>query len=486
MERAHDQEGKGGWNWDHSYSRLPPRFYEFSEPQAAARPELVVLNDRLADMLGVDFTTMGHDFVAEIFSGNRIPVGARPLAQAYAGHQYGYFTALGDGRAILLGEHIGPDGRRWDIQLKGAGRTRFSRGGDGRATLGPMLREYLISEAMAALGIPTTRSLAVIATGDDVARDGLLPGAVLTRVASSHIRVGTFQWAAAHEDVDALRALMRHTVERHYPEVVDPGDARGFFAAAVERQVALVVEWMRVGFVHGVMNTDNVALSGETIDYGPCAFIDVYDPDAVFSSIDRGGRYAFGNQPSITRWNLARLAEAMLPLFDEDRGCAADFANEVLGGYEGMFQKRWLAMMRLKVGLLTEEEGDEVLIRDLLDEMSASGADFTRTFRSLCAVGDSSTIDGVSVDWKIRWVARFSRQACPVEDVVRVMRVANPSVIPRNHIVEEVLTNASAGDLAGFHKLLAVLSRPYDDREEDEFTQPPPAGRSKHVTYCGT
>lgn len=457
-------------------------FYECTKPQPTAKPKLVVLNRKLAGALGLDADALVAANAAAVFSGNRIPDGAEPIAQAYAGHQYGHFTGLGDGRAILLGEHLAPGGRRWDIQLKGAGRTRFSRGGDGRAALGPMLREYLISEAMAALGIPTTRSLAVAATGEGVMRREILPGAVLTRVAASHIRVGTFQWAAAHEDMDALRALMEHTAARHFTEI-DPTDARRFFEAAMARQIALVVEWMRVGFVHGVMNTDNVALSGETIDYGPCAFMDAYDPDTVFSSIDRGGRYAYGNQPSITRWNLARLAEALLPLFDEDRARAADFANEVLGRFEDLFQTCWLAMMRSKTGLLTEEAEDAVLLHDLLAQMQAMGADFTNTFRAL---SNDGVVDESLHEWRTRWLERLARQPQPREEVARIMRATNPAVIPRNHRVEAALASAAAGNLADFNQLLEVLSSPYDAPGDLEFTLPAPADTQKYVTFCGT
>jgi uncharacterized protein YdiU (UPF0061 family) len=485
MEHDLSQSDEVGWNWDHSYVRLPSLFHESTYPQAVAAPELVVMNRKLAESLGLDAGALGD---AGVFAGSRIPVGAEPIAQAYAGHQYGHFTALGDGRAILLGEHLSPDGRRWDIQLKGSGRTRFSRGGDGRAALGPMLREYLISEAMAALGIPTTRALAVAATGEEVMRDRALPGAVLTRVAASHIRVGTFQWAAAHEDAKALQALMAHTAARHFPEL-EYGDARGFFSAAAERQVALVVEWMRVGFVHGVMNTDNVALSGETIDYGPCAFMDAYDPDTVFSSIDRGGRYAYANQPSITRWNLARLAETLLPLFDGDRGRAVDFANEELGRFESMFQQRWLAMMKAKTGLHWDEGGDAALIQDLLDRMHAAGADFTNTFRALSRDGaiDEPPFDAEPLrEWHARWRERLGRQPQSHDEVARTMRAANPAVIPRNHRVEAALAAATAGDLAEFDMLLEVVSSPYQEPGVAGFTQPPPTGSAKCVTYCGT
>lgn len=479
---------KEGWRWNHSYAQLPALFYERAVPTPVAGPNLVVLNRRLAVDLGLDADMLGDRDCTAVFAGNRIPEGAEPIAQAYAGHQFGRFTGLGDGRAILLGEHISPDGRRRDIQLKGSGRTRYSRGGDGRAALGPMLREYIISEAMAALGIATTRSLAVAATGEEVMRDRPLPGAVLTRVAASHIRVGTFQWAAAHEDVVAMRALLEYTAARHFPEI-DPTDARGFFSAAMKRQVELVVEWMRVGFIHGVMNTDNVALSGETIDYGPCAFMDAYNPDTVFSSIDRGGRYAYANQPSITRWNLARLAEALVPLFGDERAAAVDFANEALGCFEEIFQSLWLTMMRAKIGLLNEESDDAALIEDLLNLMSGANMDFTNTFRALSHDGD---MDAPPFDaeplrlWHSRWRERVARQAQPRDQIARTMRTANPAVIPRNHLVEAALVSATAGNLTDFNELLDALDSPYEEPKDAEFTHPAPVGSPEFVTFCGT
>jgi len=485
MHNQISQADQSGWKWDHSYVRLPPLFYERALPMPVKEAKIVVLNRKLAETLGLNADVLGNADHHGIFVGNHLPEGAEPIAQAYAGHQFGHFTGLGDGRAILLGEHLSPDGRRWDIQLKGAGRTQFSRGGDGRAALGPMLREYLISESMAALGIPTTRSLAVAATGEMVMRDKPLPGAVLTRVATSHIRVGTFQWAAAHQDEAALRALLAHTTARHFPEV-DPMDARGFFMAAMERQVALVVEWMRVGFIHGVMNTDNMALSGETLDYGPCAFMDAYHPDTVFSSIDQGGRYAYANQASITRWNLARLAETLLPMFDEGRARAADFANEMLGRFETIFQKRWLAMMRLKIGLLTEEADDALLVQDLLDRMHTAGADFTNTFRALCREDVPPFHEEPLRVWHDRWSERLTRQPQPRHEAAEVMRAANPSVIPRNHSVENALIAATSGDLSDFNNLVNVLSSPYKEPLDAVHTQPPPVELPKYVTFCGT
>ena len=344
--------GDAGWRWDHSYTQLPSLFFSRVTPTPVRSPAVVVFNEPLALSLGLNPELLEEGN----FTGNIIPPGADPIAQAYAGHQFGHFTGLGDGRAILLGGHRAPDGGLWDIQLKGSGRTPYSRGGDGRAALGPMLREHIISEAMHALGISTTRSLSVAATGESVERAETLPGAVLTRVAASHIRVGTFQWAAAHEGTPALEALADYTRERHFPEIPG-GESRhfGFFEAVMERQACLTAAWLHVGFIHGVMNTDNMALSGETIDYGPCAFMDTYGPDTVFSSIDSGGRYAYGKQPEIARWNLARLAEAMLPLFHPERKTAVDLANEALGQFEERFRYHWLAGMRAKLGLFTEE-----------------------------------------------------------------------------------------------------------------------------------
>ena len=478
-----------GWNLDHSYSRLPGLFFRKAAPAPAKSSALVVFNDALAVSLGLDPETLRQPDQAALFTGNLLPPGANPIAQAYAGHQFGHFTTLGDGRAILLGEHIAPDGRRFDIQLKGSGRTAFSRGGDGLAALGPMLREYLISESMHALGIPTTRSLAVATTGESVFRNDELPGAVLTRVAASHIRVGTFQWAAAHEDRAALEALADHTRRRHYPGF-EEGSHLDFFHAVMERQAALVAKWLQVGFVHGVMNTDNMALSGETIDYGPCAFLDRYDPAAVFSSIDHQGRYAYSQQPPIARWNLARLAEAMIPLLHEDGKKAVELANEALHQFEGIFQNYWLDGMRAKLGLSNEEADDRVLVQQLLDWMYQNKQDFTGTFRTLSSAASleaSADPDPVFIDWHAAWQSRLARQAEGPAEILRRMRSANPRVIPRNHKVEEALSAATLhADLAPFHKLLAAITRPYDEPEGDEFTTPPLAGSPRYQTFCGT
>ncbi len=460
------------WRLEHTYTRLPGLFFTEVEPTPVEKPQMVIFNKALAAVLGLPQED------AAVYAGNTLPPGARPIAQAYAGHQYANFTGLGDGRAILLGEQITPDGERFDIQLKGPGPTPYSRRGDGRAALGPMLREYIISEAMHALGIPTTRSLAVVTTGEKVWRqDGGLPGAVLTRVAASHIRVGTFEWAAAHRDVEALRALAEHTRQRHYPEIENNPVA--LFEAISERQAKLLTQWMLIGFVHGVMNTDNMALSGETIDYGPCAFMDAYDPATVFSSIDRHGRYAYGNQPPIAQWNLARLAEAMLPLFHDDEKQSVEIANELIPKFEERFKKRWLAGMRAKLGLFTEEAEDAALIQDLLDQMKDSDADFTNTFANL-------TTGRYEPDaWYERWQNRLTRQPQSRDEVSQLMRRSNPAFIPRNHKVEEALAAANGGDLKPLQTLLEVITRPWEhDRDLPDYSQP--GSKAGYKTFCGT
>ncbi len=474
-----------GWRWDHSYLKLPALFFTRTRPVAVRAPRLVVLNRPLAASLGLNPDLLENPAV---FAGNEIPAGADPIAQAYAGHQYGHFTSLGDGRAILLGEHLAPDGKRFDIQLKGSGRTPFSRGGDGRGGLGPMLREYIISEAMHALGIPTTRSLAVAATGEDVFRTEILPGAVLTRVAASHIRVGTFQYAAAHEDLAVLQALADHTLQRHFPEQ-DQGETRyfEFFQAVMDRQAALIAKWLHVGFIHGVMNTDNMALSGETIDYGPCAFMDHYDPKTVFSSIDRQGRYAYGKQPEIARWNLARLAETLLPLLHEDPNTAIDLANEALGSFEDRFRGYWLAGMRAKLGIFNLEADDATLVQELLDWMEKNRMDFTNTFRTLGELTGAAFPDEDFLQWHERWTARLTRQPQLPAEAAELMRSNNPSVIPRNHKVEEALAAASDhGDLGVMQRLLAVLANPYAADPPSDYTSPPAPGGRPYQTFCGT
>jgi uncharacterized protein YdiU (UPF0061 family) len=481
-----------GWRLEHTYAQLPAMFYSRVAPTPVRRPTMVVLNAPLAEALGLDAEVLGGEEGAAMLAGNALPPGAMPLAQAYAGHQFGGFTTLGDGRAILLGEQITPDGRRVDVQLKGAGQTPYSRRGDGRAALGPMLRELIVSEAMHALGIPTSRSLSVVATGEPVYRERTLAGAVLTRVAASHIRVGTFEWAAAHRDVAALAALSDYTRRRHYPELADAERPhRALFEAIVDRQAALVARWQLVGFIHGVMNTDNMALSGETLDYGPCAFMDAYDPATVFSSIDHQGRYAYGNQPAIAQWNLARLAEAMLPLFDPDRQAAIDAATAALDRFATLFQQRWLDGMRARLGLFTEEDGDTTLVNDLLQWMQRTGADFTNTFRDLSTpalVDDLATRDETFAAWRHRWQARLQRRPQHHGDAMTRMRAHNPAFIPRNHKVEEALAAATEeADLSAVERLLETLAAPYDyTRDRPEFSSPPAPGGPAYRTFCGT
>ncbi len=483
----------GCWRLEHSYSRLPGLLHVAVGPTAVRAPRVVAWNRSLAAELGLE---AGSDESrrakrAEIFSGNELPPGAAPLAQAYAGHQYGHFTTLGDGRAILLGEQITPRGDRYDVQLKGAGPTPFSRRGDGRATLGAMLREYAISEAMHALGIPTTRSLAVVATGEEVWRqDGARPGAVLTRVAASHIRVGTFEWAAARRDEAALRALVAYTLQRHFPELVGAENpALALLGGVIERQARLIAQWMSVGFVHGVMNTDNMALSGETIDYGPCAFMEVYDPATVFSSIDRHGRYAYGNQPEIAQWNVARLAEAMLSVLHPQEETAIALANEAIGGFGKSFERHWLAGMRRKLGLFNEEPEDLALVEALLTWMHAAKADFTNTWAELETLAPEADGKSEFEAWRAQWRARLGRQPQSAEEVARLRRANCPAVIPRNHRVEEALATAEAGDMGVMEQLLEVLAAPFDHtraRAMAEFRLPAPDGGAGYRTFCGT
>lgn len=474
-----------GWRFDHSYLRLPPSLYERCLPAPVGSPRMVVFNTDLARELGLDAARLELREGAEIFSGNRIPEGAEPMAQAYAGHQFGHFTMLGDGRAILLGEHLSPDGRRWDIQLKGAGRTPYSRRGDGRAALGPMLREYIISEAMHAMGIPTTRSLAVVATGEEVFREEPLPGAVLTRVASSHLRVGTFEYAAARGERELLGALTDHALGRHFS---GPSGASRLLEGVIERQAALVARWLLVGFVHGVMNTDNMAISGETIDYGPCAFLDAYDPSAVFSSIDLHGRYAYGNQPEIAQWNLARFAESLLPVLHKNSDRALALANELLGTFPSIFQKHWRDGLLKKIGIFSECAGDQALVGNLLAVMADQQLDFTNTFRHLRVRADAPTSDVPELrSWQERWRQRLREQARPPEQAQALMDSVNPAVIPRNHLVDEALESARAGDLAPVNRLIAVLASPYDEGpDKAPFQHPPKPGTPPHRTYCGT
>jgi len=469
------------FRFDNSWARdLPGSFLRLA-PDVAPAPRVLAFNVALAANLGLDVDTLAEG-AARWLSGAELPPGADSIALAYAGHQFGGFSpSLGDGRAHLLGEIVTPHGARFDLQLKGSGRTPFSRGGDGKAAVGPMLREYLISEAMHALGVPTTRALAVVATGEDIWREtGRLPGAVLARVAASHIRVGSFQFLAARGETDKLRALTDYTIARHYPGVTGALD---LFDAVAARQARLIAQWMGLGFIHGVMNTDNMALSGETIDYGPCAFMEGYAPGTVFSSIDRQGRYAYANQPLILGWNLARLAEALLPLIDPDGERAVEIANDRLGRISGTYQEEWLTVMRRKLALDGQEAGDAALVDDLLTAME--GADWTLCFHRLAgAVAGEGLLRplfpdfAAMADWLPRWRARLA------PDAAALLRAANPAVIPRNHRVEEALEAATAGDMAPFEALLAAVTRPFEAKEA--YMLPAPSGFGRYVTYCGT
>src|SRR6187397_858800 len=486
--------------FQNTYAALPASFFARVAPTPVAAPRLIKLNRALAVHLGLDPDLLSTPEGTEILAGKRVPEGADPIAMAYAGHQFGHFVPqLGDGRAILLGEVIDADGIRRDVQLKGSGPTPFSRRGDGRAALGPVLREYIISEAMHALGIPTTRSLAVVTTGEQVVREDLLPGAVLTRVAASHIRVGTFEYFAARNDRDAVSQLLDYVITRHYPETRSADvPALAVLEAVAQRQAALIADWMSVGFIHGVMNTDNMAISGETIDYGPCAFMDNYDTNTVFSSIDHSGRYAYGNQPAIAQWNLARFAETLLPLIDSDIGKAVELATAVVKDFMPGFDAQLLTRMRRKIGLASEKESDVELISALLATMQSASADFTLSFRRLARCADEPADDasllelfasstGIA-DWLRRWRERLASEQQNAAERAANMRRVNPVFIPRNHRVEAALEAASThGDFGPFHQLLNILEHPYDDQPgSGDFEQPPAPGERVLRTFCGT
>ncbi len=482
----------GGWKLDHSYAGLPSAFFVAIAPVPVAAPSLAVLNEDLARDLGLDPDRLSSPDGIAVLAGNALPPGARPLAQAYAGHQYGHFTMLGDGRAILLGEQIDPRGERRDLQYKGSGRTPFSRDGDGRAALGPMLREYLVSEALHALGIPTTRSLSVVATGETVLRPtGPQPGAILIRVAASHIRVGTFEYAAATGEISLLEALADHTIARHYPAAADsPRPALALLEAVIAAQAELIARWMLVGFIHGVMNTDNMAISGETIDFGPCAFMDAHDPKTVFSSIDRHGRYAYGNQPAIALWNLERLAIALLPLLGDDEASARAAAVATLEQFRPRYQASFIAGMRKKLGVVGDESADEGLIEELLAAMTAHHLDHTNTFLDLAAALDDAkgpAPRGLE-DWIPRWHARLSRQEGGAAAGRDLMSATNPRVTPRNHHVEAVLIAFEKGDREPWEDFLAALRSPFADHPlHARYRDPAPAGfATGYRTFCGT
>ncbi|MFC5759315.1 protein adenylyltransferase SelO [Rhizobium sp. GCM10022189] len=487
------------FSFDNSYARLPPHFFARQAPTQVAEPWLIKLNETLAEELGLDVEILKREGAA-IFSGNRVPDGAEPLAMAYAGHQFGQFVPLlGDGRAILLGEVIDRSGKRRDIQLKGAGQTPFSRRGDGRAALGPVLREYIVSEAMSALGIPATRALAAVLTGEGVRREEILPGAVFARVAASHIRVGTFQYLAATGDEDGVKVLADHVIERHYPALkAAENPYLALYEAVCDRQAALIARWLQVGFIHGVMNTDNMAISGETIDFGPCAFMDSYDPMTVFSSIDQHGRYAYANQPGIGQWNLARLGEALLPLIDPDRDKAIEQANAVIKAYGERFHAFWLQGMRGKIGLASAEDGDLELVQALLALMQAQGADFTLAFRRLSALAGDPEAEAAfvssfrepaaAVEWLAQWRERLARDAQAPGERAAAMKRVNPAFIARNHRVEQAIEAAvEDGDFSLFEALLAVLSKPYEEQPAFAAYMDPPKPEERVLqTFCGT
>ncbi len=481
-----------GWRFDNTYGGLPEAFYARLDPVPVRSPKLVVFNTALAQSLGLRPDMLDGDEGAAVFSGNKIPEGAAPLAQAYAGHQFGSFTMLGDGRAILLGEQAAPNGERFDVQYKGSGRTPFSRNGDGRAALGPMMREYIISEAMHALGIPTTRCLAVVTTGETVFRETVLAGAILTRTARSHIRVGTFEYALARGKSSEIRALADYTIRRHFPDsAAEENPYPALLEAVMERQASLTAHWQMVGFIHGVMNTDNMSICGETIDYGPCAFMDAYDPNTVFSSIDHNGRYAYGRQPQIAQWNLARFAETLLPLIHKDPQDAVSMASEAIKRFPDTFHYHWITGMRAKLGLFNQEPDDSALAEDLLDCMHRHGADFINTFRDLSSGSLPESAFFQTMDfqqWFARWRARLKRQPDSRDASLRLMRSRNPAVVPRNHLVEEALEAVvERADYSVMEKLLGFLSQPYQDPPEQAGCHlPAPPSAQPYQTFCGT
>jgi uncharacterized protein YdiU (UPF0061 family) len=486
--------------FDNSYARLPERFFARLQPTPVASPRLIKLNVELAKRLGFDPEALASPEGVAYLSGNRVPETAEPLAMAYAGHQFGGFVPqLGDGRALLIGEVVDTHGARFDVQLKGSGPTPFSRRGDGRAAVGPVLREYIVSEAMAALGIPTTRALAAVATGETVWRETPLPGAVLTRVASSHIRIGTFQFFAARGDTEAVQSLAGYVIDRHYPQVKESADPyRALLDAVIARQAELIAQWLLVGFIHGVMNTDNMAVSGETIDYGPCAFMDAYHPAKVFSSIDEMGRYAYGNQPRIAQWNLARLAETLLPLLATDEEAAIKDAQDSLSKFASLFDTAYTAGLRRKLGLLQSRPDDLNLAQDLLQRMAENSADFTLTFRGLCNAAVSEEADAqvqslfkepAAYDaWASLWRKRLADENVDIDERTAVMRRANPALIPRNHLVEEAIAAAvEKDDFQPFEHLIAALSQPFEERPEyAHLALPPRPEQVVHRTFCGT
>jgi len=491
MSKDFSKISKIGWRFDNTYSKLPDTMMSKLSPIPVKKPELVILNNSLSEKLGLDFSTIDKENLSLMFAGNLLPEGSRSIAQAYAGHQFGHFTMLGDGRAIVIGEHLSKNNERFDIQFKGSGKTPFSRRGDGRAALGPMLREYIVSESMHGLNIPTTRSLAVVKTGENVIRETPLPGGILTRVAASHIRVGTFQYVTATEDKKNLKTLVDYTINRHYPNIKNSKTAAlDLLKLVIEKQTELVTNWMRVGFIHGVMNTDNMTISGETIDYGPCAFMDTYDPQTVFSSIDEQGRYAYFNQPGITKWNLARFAECLIPLIDSNKDKAIKIATETINGFSEIYKKNWFKMMCKKLGLLGEELKDEGLIIDLLTWMHQNKADYTNTFCYLMnekIKEDKIYSNQGFISWKQQWQERLKLHNNSPEKSLKLMHSANPLVIPRNHKVEEALEAANNDDLNPMNNLLKILEKPYESQKGiSDYQSPAQPSNEKYQTFCGT
>ena len=484
-------KNKIDWKFENSYLQLPKNMQSKQLPEKVKNPKIVLINNNLSNELGINLSNLDPEYLALVFSGNQLPAGSDTIAMAYAGHQFGHFTILGDGRAILIGEHINNKKQRYEIQFKGSGKTEFSRNGDGKAALGPMLREYIISEAMYHLNIPTTRSLAVVKTDEKVIRDTELTRAILTRVASSHIRVGTFQYFAYKKDDESLKSLVNYSINRHYPEIKNNENIYiDLIDRLMDKQIDLVVNWMRVGFIHGVMNTDNMALSGETIDYGPCAFMDKYDPKTVFSSIDHFGRYAYYNQPSITKWNLARFAECLILFLDANKDEAIKIATDKINEFDKKYEKKWLKMMSDKIGLLDTEKEDEVLILDLLQWMHSNKADYTSTFYNLIneKVFSNQIYDNTDfLTWKDRWKMRLSKYKNKMDKVEEKMKFSNPIIIPRNYKVEEALSAAENGDMSLVEILLKALEKPYENNSNlKDFQITEKLNKSGYKTFCGT
>ena len=479
-----DIDNKIGWRFDNTYVRLSEKILTKIKPTSVKQPKLIVINENLSRNLGLNFSNIDKDLIASIFSGNQLPQNSECIAQAYAGHQFGHFTMLGDGRAIVLGEHITKDNQRFDIQFKGSGKTPYSRQGDGRAALGPMLREYIVSEAMYGLKIPTTRSLAVVTTGETVMREAPLKGAILTRVASSHIRVGTFQYVTLSGDEKAFNSLLNYTIDRHYPEIKNSNNpALELLKIVINKQCDLVTNWMRVGFIHGVMNTDNMTVSGESIDYGPCAFMDSYNLETVFSSIDHQGRYAYGKQPLITKWNLARFAETLLPYIDKNKDKAIKIATKTINEFDSIYEEKWYDMMKSKLGLIGDKNEDKKIISDFLIWMENNKADYTNTFVFL--LNDNFKNNKIYeketfINWYKKWKDRINNES---KDL---MKKTNPNLIPRNHIVERVLKAAENNDLNPFNKFLEVLQKPYKMYDNISNYQTPGENVSDYKTFCGT